>query len=607
MDSSDRLIGRAHQRLDGRQAMSARTAALLFGAFALLAWVPLPFVGDFNGVIDHRHNLVLPAAAADSVVEHGQFPFWNPYAKGGFSLIGAMEDGTLFPTFPLALVFGVFVAAILDYLLFTAAGALGLLLLARRLGASPGAAMLPALAFVFSNTMPVYLVGGWGMHLTMALIPLGIWLYLGDGGPLFNRGVRHPPEPRLGRYDIGLAVLFALFFLRGGTYPLAYLAVIIGILAARDAVRGRTARPLARFGAIGVVALLLAAVKVIPAFTSGDLGMPRGQEGYCFTLEGLVVGLNTWVLNGSLFEGCGAVGPVVFGLGVLGFAVRRRELGGLMLCTVCLLVYALGSNLSPARWFGRSNQMHICAAGPSIHDLLEHLPVVGALWNPSRALVPAGMLLSVAAALGLDRVVSGLGRRHVRTAVVVVVCLAAAVPAFYEARAYLYRHMTPLETPRAAAASEPFRQAEVCPTNDAFCPLLKRGSARGPILPFHTPASDLRVMTDASYLGEEYWLADGGKATLAEWSPNRLRYTLEGAGEGRLVVNQNFRAGWHAEGGGAVGEAQSYRGLLSVAARAPGEVVLTYRPVTFFIGLAVSVLTILVLLGLRWRRSFTVE
>ncbi len=560
--------------------LSGGQVGLLLGVFGLLAWVPLPFVGDFAGVIDFRHNLVLPAAARDAIVEYGQLPLWNPYAKGGFSLIGAMEDGTLFPTFGLVLLFDVFVAAIIDYILFTAVGALGLMLLARRLGASLSASLLPALAFVFSNTMPVYLLGGWGMHLTMALIPLGIWLFLGQGR----------------RYDVGLGVLLALFFLRGGMYPLAYLIGILALLAGWQAATARSGRPLARFCGVGVLALLLAAVKVAPALWSGDLGMPRGEEGYCFTLEGAFVGLTTWVLNGSLFEGCGAVGPVVVGLGVLGAATRRRGLGGLALCAAVLLVYALGSNLSPGRWFGGSNQMHLCAAGPSLHDLVEHLPLFGALWNPSRALVPLGMLVAVVAALGLDQVAAGIASRvperwraQARAAVVALICLAVAVPSFLESRTYLYRHMSALQAPRAPAAAEPFRQAEVCRVNDAYCPLLKRGSARGPILPFHTPAEALRVESDPNYLAEEYWLGDSGAVELVEWTPNKLTYRVTGDGAGRVVVNQNFKTGWHAEGA-ITGDAESYQGLLSVTAQGPGEVVFFYRPMALSIGLGLTLM-----------------
>ncbi len=549
----------------------------LFLIFCLLAWAPLPFFGDFDGVIDHRHNLVVPAAARHALLEHGELPWWNPWARGGFSGIGAMEDATFFPTFPLTLAFDVFVATLLEYLLFSALGALGIFVLARHFGTSRESSLVASLAVLGANTLPIYLLGGWGMHFTMALIPWGLWLWLQHGR----------------RYTLALAVLLCLFFLRGGQYPLAYLIIMLGFMALSEAIRERSPSPLLRLAGAGALALSLAAIKLIPALTSNDLGEARGTEGYCFNLHGMAVALSTWTLTDSQFEGCGAIGPVALVLALFGI----RKVRALWLPTAFLALYALGSNLTPDRWFSGPSQHHICGEGFSIHDLIESLPFLDGLWNPSRALVPVGMVLAVAAGLGLDRLLSALAERY-RGIIATAVGLAVLVPAFYEARTYLYRHMKPLSTP--AAVEGTFRQADICGKNDAFCPRLRRGSARSATFAFHGTSTELRTTADTTYLGEEYWLGDG-KVALQSWAPSTMTYRLDGSGEGWLVINQNFKPGWTVAGD-VRGEARSYQGLLAVRAVAPGDVSFTYRPIGFWPGAAASLLGFAVLVFL-WRRE----
>ena len=48
-------------------------------------------------------------------------------------------------------------------------------LLARHFGASCVSSLPPAIAFLFSNTLPVYLANGWFIFLAFGFLPLGLW------------------------------------------------------------------------------------------------------------------------------------------------------------------------------------------------------------------------------------------------------------------------------------------------------------------------------------------------------------------------------------------------------------------------------------------------
>ena len=549
---------------------------------AVLLWLPLPFVGPFQGIIDHRHNLVVPAAARAAILDFGEPPWWNPYTKGGIPGIGALEDGTFFPTFPLSLLLDVFTASMIEALLFGVAGAFGTAALARRLGASRRAAFVAAAAVLYSNTLPVYLAGGWEMHFGMALLPWGFWLALGAGP----------------RALVGLGLLLALLFLRGGMYPLAYLVLGLGVQAVARCAAARTLRPLLRLGGAGLVALLLAGPKLVPALLHGALGTARDTVGYCFTPAGLLVGLVTWELPGSLFEGCGAVGPVAVVLAAVGVALAGRRLAPIAAAALFYAVYALGSHLLPPHWADGPLQMHACPDGPALHDLVVAIPGLAGLWNPSRALAALGPLVAVAGALGVDVLLRPL-RPAARHGAAICVGLAVALPAYGTARSYLHRHIRPLRVPPPAPAHRPFRQVPACRVNDAFCPRLHQGAARSATFAFHPTPQGLRVAGDPDYRGEVWWEGRGTVRTLG-WSPSRLEYAISGRGPGRLVVNQRFAPGWTAEGD--VVEAPRPAGeLLSVRARAPGRVVLSYRPPGLWLGLIAAALG-LVACGWLWRR-----
>jgi hypothetical protein len=370
-----------------------------------------------------------------------------------------------------------------------------------------------------------------------------------------------------------------------------------------------------RLSRIGVLALLLSGVKLLPVLMVGDPGMWRGAEGFCFTPAGLATGLTSWVIPGSQFEGCGYVGAGVLGLGVLGFVLHARRFAGLLFCTILLAAYALGTHLLPGAWQGPTG-MHECPPGFSFSRLVRELPFFDALWNPSRALVPVGLLLSVAAAGALDSLAEATAQRfggrepgRLRVALCLSLTLAVCVPAYAQVSAYLGHTMTPLDLGEPPAERSPFRQHAECATpddraavrkSDVFCPRLNRGS-RLSNLAFHPTAPGLRVVEDPAYLGEQYWLPEAGGAgqvTRTDWTPNHMTYHVEGTGSGWLVINQNYRRGWTVDGLDT--SVVSIQGLMAVQLSAPATVTLRYQPSAFSYGLAVTLLG-WILLVLWWR------
>jgi len=90
--------------------------------------------GDRWGIWDWDYQCSLLEAARKSIVEYGQWPFWNPWLGGGHSLAGHPLGRTFNPSFVPVLVFGTLPGVKVDVVLYMMIGQLGAAHLLRRLG-----------------------------------------------------------------------------------------------------------------------------------------------------------------------------------------------------------------------------------------------------------------------------------------------------------------------------------------------------------------------------------------------------------------------------------------------------------------------------------------
>ncbi len=101
---------------------------------------------------------------------HGQLPLWDPWTEAGVSLLGQMSPGLLHPWTALYLLFPFDLAFKLNHLLPLLLAGAGTYLLARRLGASAGAALCGAVAYGGCG----YLVSQASANLIFVVGPAGV-------------------------------------------------------------------------------------------------------------------------------------------------------------------------------------------------------------------------------------------------------------------------------------------------------------------------------------------------------------------------------------------------------------------------------------------------
>ena len=115
---------------------------------ALTIYYVFPFLKrlDYWGVRDWDLFTTIAALPVGSILEYGQFPFWNPYMGGGNILFHHPEVAVLSPFFLLYLVFGAVVGLKLQVGICYLIGFWGSFRLFERLGHSRPAALARAQA-----------------------------------------------------------------------------------------------------------------------------------------------------------------------------------------------------------------------------------------------------------------------------------------------------------------------------------------------------------------------------------------------------------------------------------------------------------------------------
>lgn len=525
----------------------------------LLADIANVGMGDWDYFTSH--SLV----AHRTWFEYGQAPFWNPYNCGGQTLVGNYQARAFSPSFLLVAATGVQWGNRLYLLLALALGFEGTRRLALRLGAGTWGSLFAAVAVVGNGAiLPRIGIGHFG-DVPYLFLP---WWFLA------MLRARHRP---LSGALIGGA-WGALCLLEAGSYPLIYGALLAVAWMVARSIAERSARPLLGMLAVCAATPLLGLFVVWPSMlhlaqtlresVEPEVIPPRVLLDAFFSTELL------WSYEPRFpgqkwhwWEYGAYVGPV-FAAALLLALVRggHRSWGWFGLGAV-FVWYGLGDVHAGAPW-----------------TLAHELPVLESLRASGRAFVPAVLCFALATAAAVDRV---------RFAPWLVVGLAAnlawVVPPVLHGQ-------FPLELEHPAAPP-PFVQSDEVEhmrymqfRNHSLLTqavLRNQGSLRG-----YEPAARKRFAANRQGKPEIFLSKGTGRVEVQHWSPNELRIVTDSPGD-VLVVNQNWHEDWRADDGR---EVRAFKGRLSTPVQ-PGrdEVTLRFVPAGFFPGLAVALLTALLL------------
>ncbi len=536
-------------------------------------WPYLRTAGAFNDFRDAHVLWLYEDAARRSVVDFGQVPLWNPDFCGGLPALGTPQSRFASPTFLLTLLLGTTRAEPLTLFVMVLVALAGAYRYARERRASPLGATLAAPAFGLMGIFACAPFLGWLGFLGFALLP---WVLVGTRWAA--RG-----EVK-GAVLVAFATTWMVGF--GGTYvaPISLAACALEVALLAVAARGRLAY--ATLGVALVLSLGLGAFRLWPVWEELQRA-PRviaGLSALSFdALGGLLFG--TWPLFGSeTWYLVGVPATVVAALALL----RRRRVASVAVAFGVWLWVALGS-----------------AATPSLYNLLRRLPLFSLLRNSERFLVPAVLMMSVAAALTVTDFQARLrlrprtrraGRLSAAGWLVAVGGLLLSIP--WLGQNFVLAANKRALVPPPVEIQQPFHQAR----GNRWAAALFGPMSRGSLACWEAYAvpQAAKLRADAA---SESWLADPTAGQLVEqrWTPQQLDFHVALERPTRLIINQNFHRGWKSAAGSVVSD----EGLLALELPAgTRDVSLRFAPTSAVGGAWVSVLAcVLALALLRWRVS----
>lgn len=541
---------------------------------------------SWGGTRDWGYFFFLSEVERKTILEYGQFPLWNPYYFGGAVHLANPQTFFLSATFPFILAFG---TAIGIRLTITAAIVLafdGVRRTCRALGVSPLAASIAGTGYAVCGAMAQHLGGGHVGWLGFGVFPYVLWSF-------------HRVLQGSRRHLLAGALFLAWILGHFGVYPFPYAVLGFGFYALAWAlVEWRTTPGTwKRFWTIppimGVLAVGVMLVRMVPLldFVRGHprtvsdsdlLRFPELWEIYVVRHTERQFGTHGWVWPeyGNYFGLAGFI-VVVAALGLALASTSRRPILPAVLVLPLFVAFQMGNHqLGP--W-----------------SALRKLPIIENLRVPSRFTILVGVFACLIAGYGLHLALEWLkGRRPLVFAAGATVLVALGAAWCFDAANFnrlQWEQTFGTPVPDWLPKSPDFVQDVGDPNRMYAYPRANRGSLMG------FEESPLDVSRQLAVGRPEEFLLDPSAGTVerVRWTPNQVTVRAKLSKPTQVLVNQNFSADWKVEGGVLVNQ----QGLLG-AEVGPGEtvVVFTYRPNTFLVGLAGTLLTLglMVFLFRRW-------
>jgi hypothetical protein len=361
--------------------------ALGLALFALLlasyAWWPMIAAYPRTEIGDGQIFTAQLEAIRVSVTRFHELPLWNPFECSGMPLWDNPQGLAGSPLTQLVYFVGTTRTLELWVLLHSAAGFLGMWLLARHeLALSRTGAFVAAAAWAFSGFHQHHDSGGHYAFAAFEYFPLALLLWR-----------RAEKDTRCG---VGLGALVALMFYEGAVYPLPHLAVLLGAETLTRAWPPTRLVRVVRAGAVvGVVAFALAASRLLPVLdqlrSHARVMIPDTDAMTWATLKDVFLARSHGrAVPGQQYvwtEFASYLGPIVLALALVGVVAAGLESAWLLALLLLAGALMLGHFGAYAPW--------------SI--LNAHVPPFKEMRVPSRFVASVALILAAYAGIATDR------------------------------------------------------------------------------------------------------------------------------------------------------------------------------------------------------------
>ena len=584
------------------RSRAERLVLLTYLFLTIYFTAPLLVTGNQLGVEDWDVLLFYHASVIRSAYEYGSLPFWNPWYCGGNVLWQNPQVALLSPVYLLSLAMSLPLAMKVNIFLHYLLGFAGMhVLLTRRFQLSywPGVFFLSCLVTLAGG--PVFhLAVGHATFLPYFYLPWVLFFFLRaiDGGRL--------------RDSVAAAAIIAASIYSGGIHISFMSGVALAWFSFAAAALGRDWRPIAVLGAVGALAFLLAAPKLLPvsAFVSDPRLVdsrfsPPGADS--MGREMLMHALfDPYQYRRLRFEGqnygwheygnyIGPLGGLLIASGFVWILLQRgwrRELwvsASLALTALLLLSLALGE-LGPA----------------APYMLLRRLPIVSQFRLPSRyslvfVLFATAMVASIWRTIVAER--AGDAGRFVA-----IVLILSSFALAYQNRVQFegvfplaplqssFRFLSRPGEPAVDHVSEGLVPSQ--------SPMLLAMMENRAILRCYEPLQlpgGIDATRPVVFSDSDAQVAD------IEFTPGRIRFrALSGDGAGRVFLNERYVEGWYSDAGAFTIDPKTGLAYVTLPPGAAGRFTFWFVPPRLIAGLVLCVVGIALSL-LMWRRTLMVQ
>jgi hypothetical protein len=581
MAATDSTTARNRVAAQLRAIMSGQALIAVVGllSFVLLFSYPtLSRLSHIGVVWDWPEVLQRNWAASYTVAHFHQLPLWNPFACGGLPLLAHPLSQVLTPLFALPVTFGANVGLLLQIPVHLAIAWTGGYVLASILGMGNLGRLTCASIFPASSWFFLHIGVGHINHFPEAYLPwIAVLVWLGT-----QRRSLWP--------WIAAAIVFAIMFGEGGVYECTHAALLVGVIVLWRAAVQKSPRPILGAIILGLFAIGLAAIKLLPTWHMMQLHPRTVDYAEYNSVRDLLTGLFTrqqfydrarlgeW----GFWESGAYLSPAAIALAVLGAVCRPRRSMPWVLAAGVFFILAIGA---PRPW--------------SPWALLHHLPFLSSERVPARFLMTFTLVIGVIAGFGADFLTQYLKTFGG------ILGFALLVIAVFDAWLVSGPNLDAAVAGDLPAVkwSPEFRQFHNSDPWGAYpVNLANEGSMRcNEELDFHED-SHIKVTgyNQPGYRGEQY-LRGPGQVTLRRWTPNALSYEVDTPANNVMVVNENYDHNWRLVKGN--GDVFSDGGLVAVHLPAGKQrLKLAYRDYFFLAGAAATLMTCVAVLTL-WRRE----
>ncbi len=532
----------------------------------------IPILNSFSqwGIRDWDLFTALHAAAVKSILEYGQFPFWNPYIGGGNILFAHPEVPVLNPLFGLLLLFGPVAGFKIQVLVVYFLGMIGFYKLSRQLGISFRGSLLPPVMYMLSSYLTLHIAAG---HIPFHYFAFFPWVMF-----FYKKSLDRPIHILSAGGVIAFIVLGS-----GAAVPLVFTAFFLFLFSLFDMGRQYKLKP-PFFVALAVICgLLFSAVKFFPMFDYllRHPWIPEDNLATSMPLRTLFDAFFTF--DQSVFAEHARGGGFVWGwheygtfIGPLGAVLVfigtvthfRKAWPYLVLMTLGLLL-ALGTFAGPI----------------SPWELLHQLPGFKSMRVPSRFTLLTLIGVAILSGYAMDYLQTMFKyRKGTLTAVILVAVLCTHLYVCLPILAETFR-----KPPENPVKQEEFKNIEGDPNRMYAALLANRGSIRSAWISAYRPGRV--IISQNGVIMDWYSDNDAVVAYDRRFTPNRISYKVRSQTGGSLIISQGYDTGWRTRDGR---EITSRSELISVRVSPEDkEVEIYYFPDYFILGLVVSIVSIL--------------